>query len=119
MRRARVVVYPSPKEGWGISTTEAAACGTPVIASNSAGLRDAVRPGRTGYLVTHSDVAAWAAPMARLLRDDAVFAELSRGALEWAREFDWDARADHMMTIVERAVAEAGAAARPKEEHGW
>lgn len=118
MRRARVVVYPSPKEGWGISTTEAAACGTPVIASNSPGLRDAVLDGRTGYLVPHEDVAAWAAPMARLLRDDAVFAELSAGAIAWAREFDWDVRASQMYALVERAVAEARAAARPEDNHG-
>lgn len=118
MRRARVVVYPSPKEGWGISTTEAAACGTPVIASNSPGLRDAVLNGRTGFLVPHEDIDAWAAPMSRLLRDDTVFAELSAGAIAWAREFDWDVRASQMWALVERAVAEARAAARPEDNHG-
>ena len=33
MRQAWVVVQPSPKEGWGITNLEAAACGTPTIAS--------------------------------------------------------------------------------------
>jgi glycosyltransferase involved in cell wall biosynthesis len=107
MRRARVVVYPSPKEGWGISTTEAAACGTPVVASDSAGLRDAVRHGVTGFLVPHEDVGAWVDPIRRLLVDDAVFEDLARGALEWAREFDWDVRATKMRTLIERAVGEA------------
>lgn len=107
MRRARVVVYPSPKEGWGISTTEAAACGTPVVASDSAGLRDAVRHGVTGFLVPHEDVGAWVDPIRRLLVDDAVFEKLALGALEWAREFDWDVRATKMRTLIERAVGEA------------
>ena len=107
MRRARVVVYPSPKEGWGISTTEAAACGTPVVASDSEGLRDAVRADETGFLVPHEDVAAWAERIESLLTDDALFARLSRGALAWAQEFDWEARATQMRLIIERAVAEA------------
>jgi glycosyltransferase involved in cell wall biosynthesis len=110
MRRARVVVYPSPKEGWGISTTEAAACGTPVVASNSEGLRDAVRADETGFLVPHEDIAAWATRIASLLDDDALFARLSRGALVWAQEFDWETRATQMRLIIERAVTEARAA---------
>ncbi len=113
MRRARVVVYPSPKEGWGISTTEAAACGTPVVASDSAGLRDAVRNGVTGFLVPHADVDAWAKPIQRLLEDDATFEQLSRGGLEWAQEFDWEARATQMRLIIERAVSEEKVGAAP------
>ena len=109
MRRARVVVYPSPKEGWGISTTEAAACGAPVVASNSAGLRDAVRDGVSGFLVPHGDVAAWARRIRSILESDTLFRELQRGALEWAREFDWDTRATQMRLTIERAVAEAAA----------
>ncbi|MGH7676701.1 MAG: glycosyltransferase family 4 protein, partial [Gemmatimonadales bacterium] len=51
MRRAWAVVFPSPKEGWGISNVEAAACGTPALASDSPGLRESVRHGESGYLV--------------------------------------------------------------------
>ena len=39
-------VFPSPKEGWGITIMEAAACGTPSLASDSPGLRDSVRARR-------------------------------------------------------------------------
>src|SRR2546430_628481 len=51
LRAAWAVVFPSPKEGWGISNVEAAACGTPAIASDSPGLRESVRHGETGFLV--------------------------------------------------------------------
>ena len=37
LRRAWALVFASPKEGWGITNLEAAACGTPVVASNSPG----------------------------------------------------------------------------------
>ncbi len=46
-------VYPSPKEGWGISNIEAAACGTPSLASDAPGLRESVVNGRSGYLIPH------------------------------------------------------------------
>ena len=55
LRRAWALVFASPKEGWGITNLEAAACGTPVVASNSPGIRESVRDGETGYLVPHGD----------------------------------------------------------------
>ncbi len=106
LRKARVVVYPSPKEGWGISTTEAAACGTPVVASNSEGLRDAVQDGRTGFLVPHEDVSAWASQIRRLIEDDVLHQTLREGAIAWSREFDWDKRATQMRLLIERAARE-------------
>ena len=48
LRRAWALVFASPKEGWGITNLEAAACATPVVASNSPGIRESVRDGDTG-----------------------------------------------------------------------
>ena len=45
-----MAVYPSLKEGWGLTNIEANACGTAVIAANSPGLRDSVKDGETGFL---------------------------------------------------------------------
>src|SRR5690606_23022506 len=69
LRRAVANVFPSPKEGWGITVMEAAACGTPSLASDSPGLRDSVRDGLTGLLVPHGDPGALAAAMLRLAAD--------------------------------------------------
>ena len=66
LRRAWALVFASPKEGWGITNLEAAACATPVVASNSPGIRESVRDGETGFLVPHGDIAAMAAAMRRL-----------------------------------------------------
>ena len=76
MRSAWANVFPSPKEGWGITIVEAAACGTPSLASDSPGLRDSVRHGETGYLVPHGDVDALAARMLELAGDPALVARL-------------------------------------------
>ena len=110
LRHATTVVYPSPREGWGLSTIEAAACGTPVIASDSEGLRDAVRPGQTGFLVPHRDVAAWAARITDVLTDHALRERMAAAGRAWAMQFDWDAGAAQLCQIVEGLASRNGRA---------
>ncbi|MFQ5668878.1 MAG: glycosyltransferase family 4 protein, partial [Candidatus Binatia bacterium] len=105
LRQAWALVYPSPREGWGMSTVEAAACGTPVLASDAEGLRDAVREGSTGFLISHADVNAWAQRMAQILTDGQLRARMATAARQWAHQFDWDVRAEQMRTIVEQVGA--------------
>jgi glycosyltransferase involved in cell wall biosynthesis len=89
-RRAWIHLLTSPKEGWGITNMEAAACGTPTIASNSPGLKDSVQDGRTGFLVAHGDVAALATRIEHLLRNDTVRAQLGEQAILFAQRFTWE-----------------------------
>ena len=86
-------IFPSPKEGWGITVIEAAACGTPSVASDSPGLRDSVRDGRTGYLVPHGDVGALARRMLEISASSAAVAALGREARSFAESLSWDAAA--------------------------
>lgn len=104
LRRAWAVVFPSPKEGWGITNVEAAACGTPAIASNSDGLRESVRDGVTGYLVPHGDVAALADRMLALANDAARVAQLGRAAREFAESLSWDAAARATLAHLESTI---------------
>jgi len=86
LQRAWVHTITSEKEGWGISNIEAAACGTPTVASDVPGLRDSVREGDTGLLVPHGDVAALSRAVRRLVED----AELPAG---WEKlPADWPSR---------------------------
>lgn len=86
-------IFPSPKEGWGITVVEAAACGTPSVASDSPGLRDSVRHGQSGYLVPHGDVGALAARMLELAGDPGLVARLGQAARQLAESLTWDAAA--------------------------
>jgi len=90
LRGAWANLFPSPKEGWGITVVEAAACGTPSIASDSPGLRDSVRHMETGYLVPHGDVHALAARMLELAGDPALVARLGAGARRFAERLTWE-----------------------------
>ena len=108
LRRSWVAALPSEKEGWGLTVIEANACGTPVVASDSDGLRDSVRHGETGLLVPHGDPEALADGLQRLLEDRSLRGELARRALPWARGFDWDRTAARMLSIMERAAGVEG-----------
>jgi glycosyltransferase involved in cell wall biosynthesis len=90
LRGAWANLFPSPKEGWGITVVEAAACGTPSIASDSPGLRDSVRHMETGYLVPHGDVNALAARLLELADDAALVARLGDAARRFALQLTWE-----------------------------
>ncbi len=83
-------VFPSPKEGWGLTIMEAAGCGTPSLASDSPGLRDSVQHGRTGFLVPHGDAAALASRMLELAEDPQLVERLGREARQVAQAWSWD-----------------------------
>jgi glycosyltransferase involved in cell wall biosynthesis len=108
LRRAWAVVFPSPKEGWGISNVEAAACGTPALASDSPGLRESVRHGQTGYLVPHGDWRALADRMVVLAADPELVARLGRAARGFAEALSWDAAARATAAHLERVIAGGG-----------
>ena len=93
-RSAWANVFPSPKEGWGITIMEAAACGTPSIASDSPGLRDSVRAGTTGWLVPHGDAPALARQYLALAADRELVERFGVAAREHAEQLTWDAAAD-------------------------
>ena len=90
LRRSWALVFASPKEGWGITNLEAAACATPVVASNSPGIRESVRNGETGYLVPHGDVDAMAASMRRIATSRELVESLGMTARRFAETFTWE-----------------------------
>jgi len=100
----RVCVCPSEKEGWGLTVIESNATGTPVVATDAPGLRDSVRHAETGYLVETRNVDGFAARIAELLEDDGLATRMSREALAWSKEFDWDLAADEMADALHDAV---------------
>jgi glycosyltransferase involved in cell wall biosynthesis len=105
LQQSWIHVLTSPKEGWGISILEAAACGTPTIASDSPGLRDAVRDGRTGILVPHGDVDALAEALSSLLKNTQTRREMGVAARSFAEDFTWEASARRMEAFLKDRVA--------------
>ncbi len=94
----------SVKEGWGLTVLEANAVGTPVVASDSPGLRDSIRHGETGMLVPGAEPTDFAACIGRLLDEEAFVQTLSENALAWSKNFDWDRSADRLAVAIEQAA---------------
>jgi glycosyltransferase involved in cell wall biosynthesis len=108
LRRAWALVFPSPKEGWGLSNVEAAACGTPALASDSPGLRESVRDGETGYLVPHGHPGRLAERMLELAADPARVERLGRAARQFAERLTWDRAAGATEAHLARVIAAGG-----------
>lgn len=105
LRRSWALAFTSPKEGWGITNLEAAACGTPVIASDSPGLRESVRHEVTGYLSPHGDIDALASHMQRIADNRILVETLGRSAREFALTFTWERAAVETEADLERHAA--------------
>jgi glycosyltransferase involved in cell wall biosynthesis len=88
-RRAWVVASTSLREGWGMTVTEAGACGTPSVVTRIGGHEDAVLDGRTGILVdTPGELVDG---LEALLGDEMLRRRLGTGAQAHAGRFSWEA----------------------------
>ena len=101
-RRAWVLASTSAREGWGMSITEAAACGTPAVATRIAGHLDAVEDGRSGILVRGRDELVGA--LDQMIGDPDLRARLATGAVARAADMPWEASA---LGVLEVLAAEA------------
>ena len=90
-RRAWLLASASAHEGWGMTITEAAACGTPAVATRIAGHSDAIIPDRTGILV--DDARELSIAFDRLLSDDDTRNRMAAAAHENAAHLTWGATA--------------------------
>ncbi|MFC1893870.1 glycosyltransferase family 4 protein [Chloroflexota bacterium] len=100
-------VTPSMKEGWGISVIEANACGTPAIAYDVPGLRDSIRDGETGLLVSPGDIEELAKTIVRLLNNRELRIKLSQNALIWARGSSWEKSAEEFDKVLSEVLNES------------
>ncbi len=90
-QQAWLVTSASTSEGWGMTLTEAAACGTPAVATDITGHRDSVADGKSGVLVGSS--REMVNEIVRLLTDADARDHLAEGARKHAAEFTWEAAA--------------------------
>jgi glycosyltransferase involved in cell wall biosynthesis len=106
---ATVFAYPSLYEGFGLPVVEAMACGTPVVASDSTSLPEAVGAdgAEGGLLVPPADVEAWVGALSRLLDDASLREELAERGQAQASRFTWQATAQRIAASYRRALEEA------------
>jgi glycosyltransferase involved in cell wall biosynthesis len=108
-RQAWLTVSASLAEGWGMVLTEAAACGTPAVATDIVGHRGAVLDGVSGVLVPSP--ADLGPAVAKLLQDPAERARLATGALAHAHTLTWERTATDTLAVLLQAARDRAARA--------
>jgi D-inositol-3-phosphate glycosyltransferase len=104
-RAADVCIVPSRSESFGLVALEAAACGTPVVASAVGGLTTLVDHGHTGYLVEDRDPAAYADAVRRTFDEPLAAERLSTASVLRARQYTWRAAARTLVELHDELAA--------------
>lgn len=91
MSQAWALIFPSVKEGWGMTVIESSACGTPTIASKVSGLVDSVQEGKNGVFVSKNpSPEEIAQAMERIINNDILRKQLSEDSIKLSKKYSWD-----------------------------
>lgn len=99
LNAAQVLVMPSLEEGYGLGAVEAAACGTPVIATRNSPLPSLLGGG--GLFIDPHNSAELRDALVTLLRDDTLRRTLGCQARERAHRLTWGRAADQFLGFLE------------------
>jgi glycosyltransferase involved in cell wall biosynthesis len=99
---AKVFVFPSLYEGFGLPPLEAMAHGTPVVTSNTSSLPEVV--GNAAVLVNPENVFEIMRALHRVLLDQSVRDKLKMRSYEQAKKFSWDDSARKVLDIYEEVA---------------
>ena len=97
---ATLYLYPSNLEAFPIPLTEAMACGTPILTSNTNGLKEIA--GDAALMVDPTDTRAISDGISRILSEPELRMCLSRKGLERSTLFSWDACSRDTLALLEQ-----------------
>ncbi len=99
LNRAQALVLPSMAEGYGLPAIEAAACGTPVVATRNSPLPELLAGG--GLFFDPANLEELVSALERLLASDELRRDLGRTARQRARGLSWERSADQMLELLD------------------
>ena len=94
---AKVFLYPSLRESFGIPVLESMACGTPVITSNTSALPEVA--GHAALLVNPSNQDEITDAISNSISNESLRAGLIEKGFERIRDFSWSLSATNLLTI--------------------
>ena len=97
------LVLPSDTEGFGLPAIEAAACGSPVIATRESPLPELLAGG--GFFVAPRDENALMSAMRELATNDGLHRRFGQAALEAAKRLTWERSAAAALAAIREAAA--------------
>jgi glycosyltransferase involved in cell wall biosynthesis len=115
LRQARIFVAPyrevssGDKDGIPTAVLEAMSTGLPVVATDAGSIPEVVRSGVEGIVVPQDDPSSLAHAIEQLLRDDALFAQMSLAARERVTNaFDIKVTESHLHELIHRVLESGG-----------
>jgi len=111
---AKIFVFPSLYEGFGLPPLEAMAHGTPVLASNTSSLPEVV--GNAAVLVNPENVFEIMRALHRVLTDQNLREKMKRRCYEQAKKFSWEDSARRILAVYSEVVAKRRGISRPQGE---
>ena len=97
---SRVVVHPATYDSGGMAACEAMACGLPGVSFNLPALRTYYPKGMVK--TPCYDLDMFAQNIMKLLNDEKFYKKTAKDALDWAKEWDWNKRAEEMLCVVQQ-----------------
>jgi glycosyltransferase involved in cell wall biosynthesis len=113
---AKVFVFPSLYEGFGLPPLEAMAHGTPVVTSNTSSLPEVV--GNAAVLVNPENVFEIMRALRRVLVDQPLRDKLKQRGYEQAQKFSWETSARQLLNVYERVAGHTQPAEEDKTTAG-
>jgi glycosyltransferase involved in cell wall biosynthesis len=99
---AKVFVFPSLYEGFGLPPLEAMAHGTPVLTSNTSSIPEVV--GNAAVMVNPENVFEMMRALQRVLLDQSLREKLRQRGYEQVTKFSWDKSAEQVLSGYEEAA---------------
>jgi glycosyltransferase involved in cell wall biosynthesis len=108
LNRSQALVLPSFAEGFGLPAVEAAACGTPVLATTESPIPELLGEGVLG--ISPDDRSGWLQQIERILTDTSVRQHMSEAALAAASRLSWKNSGRQLLSVLDE-VQRNGASA--------
>lgn len=103
-RLAKVFVFPSKYEGFGLPVLEAMACGTPVVTSNTTSIPEITE--EAAYLVDPDDERIMSAAILAVMLQDDLHAHLANAGRGRATQFSWRKTAEQTLAVYKKVMTE-------------
>lgn len=92
-------VHSALTEGFGLTLIEAMAAGLPVITLNGGGNRDLIEEGKNGFLIEEENVEHFTEKILELVKNPALYKEMSQYAQSFAQKFDIVPYVDNLLKL--------------------
>lgn len=99
-QKAHFLIHTSVREGFGLVVIEANSQGTPAFVYDSPGLRDLVKKGFNGDVVSYGHADTLAKKIVQTYSHDAMYSRMALNSINFSKKFDWGTITDRSLEHV-------------------